>query len=95
MGDVLDHMMYAYNVEIPPPPPLPRFLPVPIPLLPLLPIPDPLTTLPPRRSLGVRPTTRSHSTGEKYDCRGKTWFEDHYDVKQKINVPRPFRPPLT
>ena len=39
---------------------------------------------------GIRPTTRSYSTGKKYDCRGIKWFEYHYGVKHYINGPCPF-----
>ena len=65
------------TVEMPPPPPLPRLLPLPknnpfpIPLPPLPPIPSLCNPSPQRRSPGERPTTRSHSTGEKSDSHGR------------------------
>ena len=69
VGAVITHVMYAYTVEKSPPPPLPLFIPLPlflpVPLSPLLltPILAPLNPSPHRRSLGLRSTTRSHSTG--------------------------------
>ena len=82
---------------MPPPPPLPRLLPlpqtlpVPLPTPPLPLLPVPYTPSPQRRSPGEISTTRSHSTGEKSDCHGRKWFEEHCGVKQNINVPHPFR----
>ena len=70
VGAVIAHVMDEYTVEMPPPPPLPQFLLVTITPLPLPPIPDLRTPSPQRCSPGVRPTTRSHSTCEKADCRG-------------------------
>ena len=73
VGVVLAHVMDAYTVEMPPPPPLTRLIPlpqilsVPLPPPPLPPIPAPSTPSPNCRSPGERPTTRSHSTGEKAD----------------------------
>ena len=66
VGAVIAHMMDAFTVEMPPHPPLPRFLPlslfltVPQTPLPLTPIPAPRTPSPHRRPPGVRPTTRSN-----------------------------------
>ena len=97
VGGVLAHVMDASTVGMPPPPPfplllpLPQIIPVPLPPSPLLIIPAPRTPSPQRRSPGERPTTRSHSTGEKADFHGRKWFEDHYGVKQNINGPHPFR----
>ena len=97
VGVVLAHVMDAYTVEMPPPPPLPRLLPipqiipVPLPPPPLLLIPAPRTPSPQRIPPGERPTTRSHSTGEKDDCHGRKWFEENYGVKQNINGTNPFR----
>ena len=87
VGVVLSHVMDASSVEMPPPPPLPRLLPlpqiipVPLPPPPLPPIPAPRTPSPQRCSPGERPTTRSHSTGDKSDFYGRKWFEDNYGVK--------------
>ena len=89
--------MDAYTVEMPPHPPLPQILPlpqiipVPIPPPPLPPIPAPRTLSPQRFSPGEIPTTGSHSTVDKDDCHGRTFFEDDYGVKQNINGPHPFR----
>ena len=97
VGGVLDHVMDASTVEIPPPPPLPILLPipqiilVPLPPPPLTPIPAPCNRSPQRRSPGERPTIRSHSTGEKADFHGRKWFEENYGVKQKINSTHPLR----
>ena len=49
--------------------------------LPLSLIPSPHTPSPQRCSSGVRPTTRSHSTGERAGFHGRKWIEDHYGVK--------------
>ena len=98
VGDVLSHVMDAYTVEMPPPPPLPQLLPLPKILpVPLHPPPLPLliaprTPLPQRLYPRERPTTSSHSTGDKYDFHGRKCFEKDYGVKKKnINGPHPFR----
>ena len=97
MRYVSTHLMDSSTVEMPPPPPLPRLIllpqniPVPLPTPPLTPIPDLRTPLPNRCSPGERPTTRSHSAGEKVDCHGRKWFEYHYGVKQNISGPHPSR----
>ena len=97
VGSVIAHLIYSYTVDMPPPPspplflPFPLFIPVPITPLTLTPIPYLRPPSPHRCSLGVRPTTRSHSTGDKYDCHGIKWFEYHYGLKQSINGPHPFR----
>ena len=70
-GAVLSHMMDVSTVEMPRSPPLPRFPSFFLPPLPLPPIPDPQDPSPQSRSLGVIPKNRSHSTGEKDDCRGR------------------------
>ena len=75
--EVLDHVMDASTVEMPPPIPLPIFIQVTLPSTSLSPIPAPHTPLPQRRSPGERTTTRSHLTGEKADCCGRNVFEDH------------------
>ena len=86
VGGVLAHVMDASTVEMPSPPtlplllPLPQILPVPLPLPPLPLIPAPRTPSPKRRSPGERPTTRSHSTGERDYFHGRKWFEDSYGV---------------
>ena len=72
------------------PPPLPRFLPVPLTPISLSPILALHTPSSQRFFLRGRPTTRSHSTGEKDYCHGRKWFEDHYGVKQNINGFHPF-----
>ena len=80
VGVVLDHVMDASTVEMPPPPtlprllPLPRFIPVLLPPPPLPPTPDPRTPSPHRSSPGEIPTTRSHSIGEKDGCNGRNCF---------------------
>ena len=96
VGGVLDHVMDASTVEMPPPPPLPRSLPltqiVPVPLI-YPPLPLILSLCNPylqRRPPGKRPMTRSHATGDKADCNEITWFEDNYGVKRNINDPHPF-----
>ena len=89
-GGVLSNVMYASTVFMPPPHPLPLFIPVPLPNIPLPPIPALLTSLPYCCSPGVRPTTRSHSTCEKANFHGRICFEYHYGVKQNINGPNPF-----
>ena len=87
MGGVLAHVVDASTVYIPPPPPLPqllplpRILPFPLPSTTLPLIPAPHTPLPQRRFPGERPTTCSHSTGEKDGFHGITFFEDDYGVK--------------
>ena len=97
VGVVLEHVMDASTVYMPTPPPLPRLLtlpqnlPVHIPPPILPPIQAPLIPSPHRCSPGEIPTTRSHSTGEKSDCHGIKWFEDHCGVKQDINGPHTFR----
>ena len=63
MGDILDHVMDAPNVEMPAPPPLPRFLPVTLSTLTFTPIMDLLTPSPQKSSHGSRSTTRSNATG--------------------------------
>ena len=86
VGFILAHVMDAYTVEMPPPPtlslllPLPQILPVPLHPPTLPPIPDPHTPSPQSCAPGERPTTRSHSKGEKYDFHGRKWFDDHYGV---------------
>ena len=90
VGDVLAHVMDASTVEMPPPPPLPRVIPVTLPPLTLPTIPAPHTPSPHRCYPGVRPMTRSHSTGEKEYCHGRKWFEDDYSVKHNIKGPHPF-----
>ena len=96
VGGVLAQVMDASTVEMPPPPPLPgllpllQILPVPLPTPPLPLILSPRTPSPQRRSPGERPTTSSHSTGEKADCHGIKWFEDDYGVKQNTNGPHKF-----
>ena len=67
VGFILAHVMDTSTVEMTPPPPLPLFITVPLPPLPLPPIQAPHIPSPQRHSPGVRPTTRSHSTGEKDD----------------------------
>ena len=74
LGEVISHAMDSYTVDMHPPHPIPRFLPVPLPTLPLPPIIAPHTPLPQSCSPGVRPMTRSHSTGEKDDFHGRKWF---------------------
>ena len=97
VGVVLDHVMDASTVEMPPPPtlprllPLPRFIPAPLPSTPLTSIPALRTPSPHRSSPGKITTTRSHSSGEKANCNGRKWFENHYGVKQNINGTHPFR----
>ena len=81
VGGFLDHVTDSSTAEMPPSPPLTRFLPVPIPPLLLPPITAPCTPLLQHRSHVVRPTTRSPSTGEKADCRERKLFEYHYGVK--------------
>ena len=77
VGGVLAHVMDASTVEMPSPPPLSRLLPLPqnfpVPLPPPLlpPIPALFTPSPQCRPPGKRPTTRSHSTGEKADFMGE------------------------
>ena len=75
VGGVIAHVMYVYTMEMPPPHPLPRFIPVPIRPLPLPPILAPHTPSSQHRSPGGRATTRSHSTGYKSECHGRKWFE--------------------
>ena len=99
VGKVSAHFMDAYTVgmpPLPPPPPIPQLIPppqnppVPLPHPPLTPVPSPCTPSPHCGSPGEIPTTRSHSTGEKYDFHGRKCFEDHSGVKQNINGPNPF-----
>ena len=88
--------MDPYTLEIPPPPPLPQLLPlpkfltVPIPPPPFSPILATRTPLSQQSSPGEIPKTMSHSTGDKADCNGRKWFEEHYGVKKNINGPHPF-----
>ena len=91
VGAILAHVMDASTVEMPPPPPLPQLIPVLLPLITLPPIPDPINTFPHLIYPGVRPITRSYSTGDKYNCHGRKLFEEHYGVKLNINGPHPFR----
>ena len=88
---VFSHVMDSYNVEMPQPPTLPLHLTFHIPPLPLSPIPAPRTPLPQCCSPGVRSTTISYSIGEKYDCHGGKWFEDHYGFKLNTNGPHLFQ----
>ena len=74
VGPVLSHVMDASTVEMPPPPPLPRFIPVPLNPLPLPPIPALLNSSPHRCYPEERPMNRSNSTGEKADCYGRRLF---------------------
>ena len=96
LGPVISHVMDVSTMDMPPPPPipqllpLPQFIPVTLPPLAFPPIPAPRIPLPQRRFLGVRPMTRSHSTGEKEYCHGRKWFEDDYSVKHNIKGPHPF-----
>ena len=96
VGGVLSQVMDAYTVDMPPPTPLPgllplpQILPVPLPPPPLPLILSPHTPSPQRCSSGERPTTRSHSTGEKAGFHGIKLFEDDYGVKQNINGPHQF-----
>ena len=77
VGAVLSHVIDSSTMEMPPPPSLPQliplliFLPVPLPPPPLRHIPAPFTPSTQHRSSGERPATRSHSKGEKADCRGR------------------------
>ena len=92
VGGILSHVMDASTLEMPPPPPLPQFIPVPLPPLKFTPIPDLHTLLTQNHYPGVRPTTRSCSTGEKTDCHGRKWFEDHYGVLKKNQFPSSIPP---
>ena len=97
VGAVIANVMDASTVGMPPPPPLPRFLPLPrylpVTLTPLTlpPIPAPYPSSPQRCPPGVIPRTRSHSTCDKSDFQGIKWFEDNCGVKQNINGLHPFR----
>ena len=77
VGYALSRVVDSSTVEMPTHPPLPQLLPLshilPVPLPPpsLPPIPAPRTPSSQRRSPGERPMTRSHSTGDKYDCHGR------------------------
>ena len=90
--DVLSHVMDASTAEMPPPPPLSillshtKIIPFPLPPPPLPSKWAPHTPLPQHRSPGEIPTTMSHSTGEKADCRRIKWFEEDYVVRQKTMV---------
>ena len=77
---VLSQVVNSYTMEMPPSTPLHPLLPVTLTPSQLTTIPAPCNPLPQRCLPGVRPTTMSHSTGEKDDCRWRKWFEDHYGV---------------